>query len=146
MTKFSRTELIEAPPEQVFDFVTNQENLPKWSPEVVRSEVVGGRPIEAGAKLRQVRRQGGRQMTNEVEVVAHNRPSRHAVKARIMGVDASFAFDFAPEGAGTRVRFACEMDAHGVAKLWAGYIARMVEKTDDKRLANLKTAIASAKN
>jgi carbon monoxide dehydrogenase subunit G len=144
MHRFSQTEFIEAAPERVFDFVTNQENLPRWSPEVVRSEVIGGGPIRAGAKLRQVRRQGGRQMTSEIDVAIHEPPTRHVVKTRIMGVDASFAFTFEPEGAGTRARFDCEMGADGIARLWAGLLARMVEKTDDKRLANLKAAMASA--
>ena len=141
MHRFTRQGVIEAQPHQVFDFVTDQSKLPLWSPEVVSSEVEGGGPLAVGSRLIQKRRQGGRTMTNEVEVTAHDRPKTHAVKTRIMGVEMRFTFSFWPEGRWTKVTFDCTCESNGIARLWEGPMARMVEKADDQRIDRLKQAM-----
>lgn len=141
MHRFSRQGVINAQPHQVFDFVTDQSKLPLWSPEVVSSEVAGGRSIEAGSRLLQKRRQGRRTMSNEVEVTTHDRPRTHAVKTRIMGVEMHFIFSFWPEGKGTKVTFDCSCEGKGLARLWAGRMAQLVEQADDQRIERLKAAM-----
>ena len=140
--QFSRSAVIAASPEAVFDFVTDQTRITEWSPEVVSSDVEGGGNVQAGAILVQRRRQGSREMTNRVEVVAHERPQRHAVKTRIFGVNALFTFTFAPDGEGTRAAFECDISAKGLPILWAGKMAQMIEKSDDGRLERLREAMA----
>lgn len=141
MHRFSRQGVIRAQPHQVFDFVTDQAKLPLWSPEVVSSEIAGGGPIEVGTRFVQKRRQGGRTMTNKVEVTTHDRPRTHAVKTRIMGVELSFTFSFWPEGSATKVTFDCSCEGKGLGRLMEGMMARMVEKADDQRIERLKAAI-----
>ena len=141
MHRFSRQGVIKAQPHQVFDFVTDQSKLPLWSPEVVSSEVAGGGPIEAGTKLVQKRRQGPRTMTNEVTVTTHDRPRTHAVRTRIMGVELTFTFSFWPERAATKVTFDCTCEGTGLARLWAGKMAKAVERADDQRIERLKAAM-----
>ena len=141
MHQFSRQGVIRAQPHQVFDFVTDQSKLPLWSPEVVSSEVAGGGPVQAGSRLIQKRRQGGRTTTNQVEVVTHDRPRKHAVRTRILGVEMNFAFSFWPEGAATKVTFDCSCEGRGIGRLMEGMMSRAVEKADDQRIARLKEAM-----
>jgi len=142
MYGFTRTEELPHPPEAVFDFVAEQGNLPRWSPEVLRSDVVGGGPVHRGSQLRQTRRMGKRETTSLVEVVVHERPSRHAVRARVMGVEAVFTFRFEPAGAGTRATFECEARGRGLARLWESWMGGMMEKADDRRLVALRVAMS----
>lgn len=39
MSSYQREIVINETPERLFDYVTEQENLPVWSPQVVKSEV-----------------------------------------------------------------------------------------------------------
>ena len=141
MHRFSRQGVIRAQPHQVFDFVTDQSKLPLWSPEVVSSEVKGGGPVQEGSRLVQRRKQGGRTRTNAVEVVTHDRPRKHAVRTRIMGVEMNFAFSFWPEGSGTKVTFDCTCEGKGLGRLMEGMMAKAVETADDQRIERLKTVI-----
>lgn len=66
MSTFSRQIIINKTPEELFDYVTNQQNLPKWSHQVIKSEVKGGGPVSQGSILLQSRKQGKRTMNSEV--------------------------------------------------------------------------------
>jgi carbon monoxide dehydrogenase subunit G len=141
MHRFTRQGVVNAQPHQVFDFVTDQSKISLWSPEVVSSVVAGGGPVQQGSRLIQRRKQGKREMTNEVEVTAHDRPKSHAVRTRILGVEMHFTFSFWPEGSGTKVTFDCTCEGRGLAKLWAGKMAKLVEAADDQRIERLKAAM-----
>ena len=144
MHRYSRTGLVPLPPQQVFDYLTDQKNLPRWSPQVVSSEVIGGGPVQQGSKLLQKRRQGKREMVNEVSVIAHEPPKLHTVTTRVMGVQTTFAFSCAPEGQGTRVSMSGEILGRGLARLWEGFFAKMIEQADDKVIDQLRDALAKA--
>ncbi len=142
MHTYTRSGLIPLPPQQVFDYLTDQKNLPKWSPQVVSSEVMGGGPVQVGAKLLQKRRQGKREMVNEVSVIEHEAPRRHTVRTRVMGVQTTFTFSCEPEGQGTRMTMSGEILGKGVARLWEGFFAKMIEQADDKVVDQLRAAVA----
>ena len=141
MRTYKRSEFIDLQPQTVFDFVTNQEKIPAWSPEVVKSEVATEGPLKPGSKLRQIRKRGQKEMRTVVEVIAHEPPKTHAVKARILGVDSTFAFSFNQENGGTRVQFEAKIIGRGFGKLFERPLARMMENADDKLLERLKSAI-----
>ncbi|MBI2848764.1 MAG: SRPBCC family protein [Chloroflexi bacterium] len=144
MITYKRSGWIEALPHGVFAFVTDQANLPRWSPEVVKSEVMTGSKLEVGSKLRQTRRQGKRQVTSVVEVIAHEPPAVHAVRATIMGVEATFTFRFEPEGEGTRAQFEATIAGRGIGKLLERPLAGAMEKSDDQLLVRLKNAFPAS--
>lgn len=84
-------------------------------------------------------------MSNEVEVTTHDRPRTHAVKTRIMGVEMQFTFSFWPEGKSTKVTFDCNCEGKGLARLWAGRMAQLVERADDQRIERLKAAMETGR-
>ena len=49
---------IQAPPQQVWDLVSDLTLMPRWSPQVMRTVVRGGGPTEQGAKLVNINRRG----------------------------------------------------------------------------------------
>lgn len=142
MHRYTRAGFIPLPPPQVFDYFTDQRNLPKWSPQVVSSEVIGGGPVQQGSKFLQKRKQGKREMVSEVSVIAHEPPKLHTVRAKVMGVQTTFSFTCEPEGQGTRMSMSGEILGKGLARLWEGFFAKMIEQADDKVIDQLRDALA----
>lgn len=138
MITYTRARQIARTPEEVFEFVTDQANLPRWSPEVVRSEVVGGGEIEVGSILRQVRMNKGKEMTTEVEVVAHERPGLHTVRAREFSVEATFEFTFRDEDGVTRAQMKATVEGRWFGKFFEKTMARMMESADALAMTRLK--------
>ena len=70
--------VINRPPEEVFDYVANPENLPEWSGLVqeVQKETQGP-PVEEGARFTTVAKFLGRRFETPFEVSVHDRPRRH---------------------------------------------------------------------
>jgi len=70
--------VINRPPEEVFDYVANRENLPEWSGVVqeVRSETQGPL-VEEGARFTTVAKFLGRRFETSFEVIVHDPPHRH---------------------------------------------------------------------
>jgi uncharacterized protein YndB with AHSA1/START domain len=70
--------VINRPPEEVFDYVANRENLPEWSGLVqeVRGETQGLR-VEEGARFTTVAKFLGRRFETPFEVIVHDPPRRH---------------------------------------------------------------------
>lgn len=141
MITYTRARQIARTPDEVFDFVTDQANLPTWSPEVVRSEVVGGGEIEVGSILRQVRMNKGKEMTTEVEVVAHERPCLHAVKTRVFSVDATFEFTFRDEDGVTRAQMKATVEGRWFGVFLEKTMARMMEAADALAMTRLKEVL-----
>ena len=70
--------VINRPPEEVFDYVANPENLPEWSGLVqeVQKETQGP-PVEEGVRFTTVAKFLGRRFETPFEVSVHDRPRRH---------------------------------------------------------------------
>ena len=69
---------INRPPEEVFAYVANRENLPEWSAPIqeVRKETQG--PLmEEGARFTTVAKFLGRRFETPFEVIVHDPPRRH---------------------------------------------------------------------
>jgi uncharacterized protein YndB with AHSA1/START domain len=141
MITYTRARQIARTPEEVFDFVTDQSNLPTWSPEVVRSEVGGGGEIEVGSVLRQVRMNKGKEMTTEVEVVAHERPRLHTVATRVFSVDATFDFTFRDEDGVTRAQMKATVEGRRFGVFLEKTMARMMEAADALAMTRLKEVL-----
>lgn len=62
---------IDAPPEVVFDAITNIERLPEVNEDVLRVEFLGDRRSGVGTRFRETRRMGKREMETELEVTEH---------------------------------------------------------------------------
>ncbi|MDH5232654.1 MAG: SRPBCC family protein [Gammaproteobacteria bacterium] len=143
MASYQREIVINATPERLFDYVTKQENLPSWSPQVVKSEVKGGGTVKKGSTLIQTRKQGNRTMTSQVEVIKHEPPNYHSVVTHIMGVTACFSFVFEDQQGATKIIMTGDVKGKGFGIFVAPLLKMAMEKGDSKVLENLKQVIES---
>ncbi|MDD5095079.1 MAG: SRPBCC family protein [Dehalococcoidia bacterium] len=141
MASVTREIIINETPERLFDYVTNQENLPKWLLQIAKSEVKGGGPIQRGSILIQTLKQGNWSIDSEAEVIKHDRSYSHIVSTRIMGVETTISFDFqAQENDRTKITLISKVRGRGLGV----FLVPMVEETmtkSDVYLENLKQLV-----
>jgi len=116
--------------------------MPAWDPNVVESKLITPGPMRVGSQLQQLRRQGKRVMTCGAQVIEHKPYSDHAVCASIMGLQATFAYNFQPEGSErTCLKVCAKFEGKGFTKLFEGLIGRMCEKVDNDMLDRIASAM-----
>ena len=91
MRQAERSAEISRPAEEVFAFLSNLENLPRWQSGVLRAELTTPGPIGVGSKAVVERRMFGQQIVADLVVTAYEPPQRIvlATEASGVSVDAS---------------------------------------------------------
>ncbi len=139
MAGFKRSIVIARPIEQVFDFATDLANASKLLPNITKVEMITDGGMKPGAKFRESRGMNGKEHT--AVNVEHQRPTRHAARAAMMGMQATYTFRFATEGEGTRVDMEADVRGNFLWWLFLGMMARVMEKEDGQYLERMKSAI-----
>src|SRR3954447_624694 len=115
---------IDRAPEDVFAFLAEGENDPRWRPDVLDIERVSGEGV--GAQYRQgVKGPMGRRIPADYELTRYEPGRELAFEVTAGPVRPRGRFEFAPAGAGTRVSFRMEAELSGPKKLLMG---RAVQK------------------
>jgi uncharacterized membrane protein len=124
--------VINRPVEEVFDFVADERNEPRYNPRMLRAEKLSSGPIGVGTRFRAQTRTalGSAEMT--IEVTAYERPRRLAFSTQLSSIDihGTLAFDPVPEG--TRMHWEWNVEPRGLLKLlgpMVGWIGRRQERT-----------------
>jgi ligand-binding SRPBCC domain-containing protein len=111
--------VINRPPEEVFDYVANRENLPEWSAPIqeVRKETQG--PLmEEGARYTTVAKFLGRRFETPFEVIVHDLPRRHTDRSTGGPFPQEFTHIFEEvEGGGTRLTEVTDGEPGGFFRL-----------------------------
>jgi ligand-binding SRPBCC domain-containing protein len=111
--------VINRPPEEVFDYVANRENLPEWSSPIqeVRKETQGPL-VEEGARFTTVAKFLGRRFETPFEVIVHDRPRRHTDRSTGGPFPQEFTHIFEEvEGGGTRLTEVTDAEPGGFFRL-----------------------------
>jgi len=111
--------VINRPPEEVFDYVANRENLPEWSAPIqeVRKETQGPL-VEEGARYTTVAKFLGRRFETPFEVIVHDRPRRHTDRSLGGPFPQEFTHIFEEvEGGGTRLTEVTDAEPGGFFRL-----------------------------
>ena len=133
---------IDRPPGEVFAFVTDAANHPRWDTSSVSMKPDQPGDWTAGTTFHEVRRMGPRQLEVQSRVAA-------LVPGESMDIDSITGPEFhghwrlSPDGDGTVLRWSCEMAVGGPARLFAPLIARSFKKACDQNFAHLKELLES---
>lgn len=99
---------IERPPDEVFAFVGDAANDPRWRSNAVRTEWLDDGPMRVGRVDRQVSRVLGREWAVEAEVVEWD-PPRMVVWRTVQGpIDVRSRFRVESDGTGSRLTIGAE--------------------------------------
>jgi len=134
---------INRPSEEVFAFISNFENNPKWQSGQLEARFTSEGPLGVGSTYDQVAKFLGRRIVSTFEVLEYE--SNRKVKAS--STSGSFPITFTrlvkPIDGGTEVQAIIEGDATGFFKLAQPLLGRMVQRSVDSDYKNLKRIMES---
>jgi uncharacterized membrane protein len=133
--------VINRPRSEVFAFVANHENDPKWRPGVIDISRASG--DGQGAVYRQgVKGPMGRRIDADFEVTAYREGSHLAFRTLGGPVQPEGSYVFEDANDGTRVTFSLNANLRGAQKLLSPIVAKSMQ-TQVAALANLKRVLES---
>ncbi len=129
---------IDKPSDEVFAFISNFENNPKWQSGQLEARFSSEGPLRVGSTYDQVAKFLGRRIESSFEVLEYE-PNR-TVKASSTG--GSFPITFTrmvePHEGGAKVTAIIEGNASGFFKLAEPLLSRMVQRSVDSDYRTLK--------
>lgn len=128
---------IDRPVEEVYAFLTDAANHPRWDSSSVAMEPDQPGAWRAGTTFREVRRIG--RGTSEIRsTVAELEPNRRMEIRSLSGPSFAGHWRFSPAGTGARLQWSGEMRITGFARLFEPLIARAFSKDVEANFARLK--------
>ena len=143
MFRYRRTIEIGRPPGEVFSFVTDLDNLPRWQPTV--RDVRWDGELHEGAEFEETREMLGRRARSRLAVVALDPDREFSLRVVEGPVPLTVRHLFEPTGAGTRVTLEAEGEAGGLMRLAAPIAERAAARQATQDLERLKQLIEEAK-
>ena len=131
---------------EVFDFIVNVENAPKWQPAVIETTRITDGPIRVGTQFREVAKFMGRNTNTICEVIELEPLKRFAFKGTSNGpVSYQSTYTFEANGNATRIAIVGNFRFKGVWRLLEPFIKGEVSKESAQELKEMKAAIESRK-
>jgi len=135
--EFSNTVSIERSAHDVFEFVADLENVPKWNYAIVETRKTSEGPVRIGATYRQVRSIPTRS-EETLEVTAFEPDRRFAVEGDLGPFRATLTYELEEIAGATRLVNIAELEARGVMRLAAPLASGRVREAVAENLGKLK--------
>jgi uncharacterized protein YndB with AHSA1/START domain len=144
--RFATSVVIDRPIEDVFDFLADGTNDPKFSPRVLEIRKTTDGPPGVGTVYASTVKDAGFKTKREFRLTEFERPSRirwTEISKNIISVPEG-GYDLAPEGSGTRLSFYNRFEGHGFGKLMAPLALRSAIKQADDFGRRIKAAVEAS--
>ena len=144
--RFEGTAVIDRPIEEVFAFVANGENDPKFSPRVLEIAKTTDGPPGVGTVYASTVKDAGMKTKREFRLTAFDEPTRirWAEVSKNLVTAPEGGYDLAREGIGTRVTIYNVLEGHGPGKLIAPLALRSARKGADDFGKAIKRAVEAS--
>lgn len=136
---------VRATPADVFAFLADFENWPRWQSDMKTTELVEGQRGQAGAVYHYVSKAMGQTFDSTVRIVRVDPPSEITFEgewAGMMRPSGRYLVEPAPEGA--RVTLNPHPEARGFGKLMAPLMGLMIRRLNHEHLDALRRAVEGA--
>jgi hypothetical protein len=121
--------VINRPIDEVFDFVADERNEPKYNPQMTLAEMVTQGPIGVGSKFHSVMT-GVRAADMTIEFTEFDRPRRLGSTTHISNMDINGTLLFEPQGQNTKMKWLWNIEPRGFLKLLGPIVRRMGERQE----------------
>jgi hypothetical protein len=135
--------LIERRVEDVFDFVADECNEPRYNTQMTLAEQVSDGPVGLGSRFRAVVRSGGRPVPMEIELAAFERPSRLGSRATMPGMVTDGELTFEDAGGSTLMRWRWDVQPEGALRLLAPLVWWIGDRQERRVWSGLKSCMES---
>lgn len=144
MREVSASAGIEAPPEEVFAFLADLQNLPRWQTGIVSAELTTPGPIGAGSRAHVVRELMGRRLAVDLALTGFEPGRRLRLESATSGVGVTATLDMQPADSGTSLTFTMRIKAQSVFMApIEGMVAGAAERDIADSLERLHSLFAS---
>lgn len=143
MKAFQNVVAIRRPPEEVFAFLADFQNVPSWNYAIEQTRKTSVGPAGVGATYRQTRTLPSRN-EETFEVTVFESPMRLAVKGQIGPFHARVSYLLNPAAGGTRLANDVELEpSSALLRLMGPLAARQVKAAVARNLGALKELLES---
>ena len=145
--RFEATTVIDRPPEEVFAFLADGANDPKFSPRVQEITKTTDGPTGVGTVYLSTVKDAGMTTKREFEITEFQAPTRirWAERSKNTVTAPEGGYDFAPEGDGTRLTVYNVLQGNGLLGRLIGPLAlRAARKDADAFAARIKAAVEAS--
>jgi carbon monoxide dehydrogenase subunit G len=129
---------IGRPVEEVFEFVADARNEPRYNPRMRHVEKLSPGPVGAGTRFRAGIVSMGRSAEVLTEIVASEPPRRLVSASRLSTMDIRGTLAFDPMPGGTRMRWSWDLRPRGALKLMGPALGPVGSRMERAIWANLK--------
>jgi uncharacterized protein YndB with AHSA1/START domain len=140
---FKATVVIDRPIDEVFAFLADGENDPKFSPRVLEIAKTTDGPAGVGTVYASTVKDAGMKTKREFRLTEFEPPTRirWAETSKNLVTASEGGYDLAPDGDGTRVTLHNVLEGHGLGKLIAPLAVRAARKDADAFGQRIKAAV-----
>ena len=132
---------IERPPAEVFAFLHDPANDPKWQVGTIETRQVSEGPVAVGTAFRQTARSAGRRWEVAYTLTEYDPPVRSALEGRIGGIRFRGGHELEPADGGTRLTVSGELAASGLMRLALPLLAPLWKRDAKRSFPRLKKAL-----
>ena len=139
MPRFTQSVHLDAPPQAVYDFVTNASLWPTWHPATRAVRDVPARPLVLGETMVEDIRAGWRHEEATWRVTEYLPPRRWTIAAQSPRGHATVSYDLQAETGGTRFERTCEFATVGPLSFLDGSLVQwLLRRQAARALENLR--------
>jgi uncharacterized protein YndB with AHSA1/START domain len=135
--EFETSVRIERAVDEVFDYVSDPRNFPRWNSAVQAVSVTSGDGDPGSTYLMDRELPGGRAQ-NGLEILDRDRPTEFAIRTTSGPTPFVYRYRFDSDGPTTVVHLAAEVKLSGIARALGPLGARVVKRGVDANFATLR--------
>lgn len=135
--------VIERPIADVFDFVADQRNEPRFNPSMSSVDKLSDGEVGLGSRFRAETMSGGKPVSMVIEFVTFERPHRLGSRTTMAGMVILGELSFESVGDATRMRWAWDIQPTGALRFAKPLITFMGRRQERRIWASLKRSLES---
>ena len=137
------TESVARPAADVFAFIADVRNDPRWHTDVLEARLIEGTTVDKGSTFEIKTKPVMGVSVGTVTVSEYDPPSGIVFDVRMGKLQPTTTFTVEPEGDGARITRRIDMQPSGLLRLVAPMMGGMMRKRNVGFLANLKRVLES---
>lgn len=137
--------LIERPVGEVFDFVADERNEPRYNPAMTSVEQLTEGEIGPGTRFEAIVTSAGRPVPMVIELTTFERPARLASRSTMSGMEILGELIFEAVGDATRMRWAWNLRPSGALRLVTPLMVLMGRRQENAIWASLKRCLEGSR-
>jgi uncharacterized protein YndB with AHSA1/START domain len=130
--------VIDRRPEDVFDFVADEENEPRYNPQMRLAKKLTDGPIGVGTTFRAQMTGRGRVVPMTIRFTEFDRPRRLAEWVQMTTMVLTGGLTFEPLDGATRMRWSWNLEPHGTLRFMSPVVAAMGRRQERRIWTSLK--------